>query len=216
MQPSWKSLAGFPFQNPLKLLILVIWPSSPFQLFGCPPSLSFFPNSWTLLLLGWKFPSTCFYLRFPHSWFLVVLLLYSWIFALYFLIPYCMTGRLRPICPSQSLWSYLGCVVCPRDPRALAFSTILAQSSLLGFFWLTDFDRLGLSFASWNLKHFPFMGLWIPILWTSHPFLLSFFLSSLQDNPMCYFSLGLRLWLILNLNRGLAKWIESKFGKNRV
>ena len=33
-----------------------------------------------------------------------------------------------------------------------------------------------------------------------HSSLLFFFLSSLQDNLMCYFSLGLGLWLILNLN----------------
>ena len=73
---------------------------SPFQFFGCPPSLSFFPNSWNLLLLGWKFPSSRFYLWFSHSWFLVVQLICSWMFALYFLIPHCMTGCLRPVYPS--------------------------------------------------------------------------------------------------------------------
>ena len=149
----------------------------------------------------------------------VVQLLCSWMFALYFLIPHCMTRCLRPVCPSQPLWSYLGCVVRPKDSRALAFSGIPTQFFLLGFFWLTDFGRLGLFFALWNLKHFLFMGLWIPILWTSHPFLLSFFLFSLQDNLMCYFSLGLGLWLILNLNtnkttksdQGLqqANWVQD-------
>ena len=127
--------------------------------------------------------------------------------------------RLRPNCSSQLLWSYLDYVVRPRDPRALPFSGIPAQFPYWASFWLTDFGRLGLSFASWNLKPFFFMGLWIPILWTSHPFLLSFFLFSLQDNPMCYFSLGLGLWLILNLNtnkttksdQGLqqANWVQD-------
>ena len=100
VRPSWKSLTDFLFQDPLGLLILAIWPFSPFQLFGCPPSLSFFPNSWNLLLLSWKFPSRRFYLWFSHSWFLVVQLLCSWMFALYFLIPYCMSGCLRPVCHS--------------------------------------------------------------------------------------------------------------------
>ena len=209
MRPSWKSLAGFLFQDPLRLLILAIWSFSPFQFFGCPPSLSFFPNSWNLLLLGWKFPSSRFYLWFSHLWFLMVQLPCSWMFALYLLIPHCMTGRLRPICPSQPLWSYLGCVVRPRDPRALAFSGILAQFSLLGFFWLTNFSRLSLSFASWNLKSFPswvfgsqFFGLLILFFFL--------FLPSLQDNPMCYFSLGLGLWLILNLNKAWWSTCSSK------
>ena len=174
MQPSWKSLVGFPFQDPLRLLSLAIWSSSPFQLFSCPLSLSFFPNSWNLLLLGWKFPSSRFYLWLPHSWFLVVQLLCSWIFALYFLIPHCTTRYLRPVCPFQLLWSYSGCAMRPRDPWALAFSGISAQFSPLSFFWLTNFGWLGISFATWNLKPFPFIGLWIPVLWTSHPFLLSF------------------------------------------
>ena len=139
VRPSWKSLADFPFQDPFRLLILAIWSSSLFQPFGCPSFLSFFPNSWNLLLLGWKFSSNCFYLLFSHLWFIMVQLLCSWMFALYFLIPHCMTGRLRPSCSSQPLWSYLGCVVCPRDPQALAFFGIPAQFHLLGFFWLTDF-----------------------------------------------------------------------------
>ena len=176
VRPSWKSLADFPFQDPLRLLILAIWSSSLFQLFGCPSFLSFFPNSWNLLLLGWKFSSSCFYLLFSHLWFIMVQLLCSWMFALYFLIPHCMTGRLRPSCSSQPLWSYLGCVVCPRDPQALAFFGIPAQFHLLGFFWLTDFGRLGLSFALWNLKPFSFMGLWTPILWTFSSFSSFFFL----------------------------------------
>ena len=163
--PSCLSILGS-----LRLLILAIWSSSLFQLFGCPPFLSFFPNSWNLLLLGWKFSSSRFYLLFSHLWFLVVQLICSWMFALYFLIRHCMTGRLRPSCSSKFLWSYLGCVVRPRDPRALAFSGIPAQFPLLGFFWLTDFGRLGLSFTLWNLKHFPFMGLWTPILWTFSSF----------------------------------------------
>ena len=64
VRPSWKSLANFPFQDPFRLLILAIWSSSLFQLFGCPPFLSFFPNNWNLLLLGWKFSSNRFYLLF--------------------------------------------------------------------------------------------------------------------------------------------------------
>ena len=68
------------------------------------------------------------------------------------------------------------------------------------FFWLTDFGQLGLSFALWNLKHFPFMGLWTLILWIFSSFSSFFFLSLLQDSPMCYFPLGLGLWLILDLN----------------
>ena len=85
---------------PLRLLILAIWSSSLFQLFGCPSFLSFFPNSWNLLLLGWKFSSSRFYLLFSHLWFIMVQLLCSWMFALYFLIPHCMTRRLRPSCSS--------------------------------------------------------------------------------------------------------------------
>ena len=69
-------------------------------------------------------------------------------FALYFLIPHCMTGRLRPSFSLQLLGSYLGCVVCPRDPQTLAFSGIPAQFPLASFFWLTDFGRLGLPFFS--------------------------------------------------------------------
>ena len=42
----------FHLQDPFRLLILVIWSSSLFQLFDCLPFLSFFPNSWNLLLLG--------------------------------------------------------------------------------------------------------------------------------------------------------------------
>ena len=42
----------FHLQDPFRLLILAIWSSSLFQLFGCLPFLSFFPNSWNLLLLG--------------------------------------------------------------------------------------------------------------------------------------------------------------------
>ena len=34
VRPSWKSLTDFLFQDPLGLLILAIWPFSPFQLFG--------------------------------------------------------------------------------------------------------------------------------------------------------------------------------------
>ena len=41
VRPNWKSLADFPFQDPFRLLILAIWPSSLFQLFGCPPFLYF-------------------------------------------------------------------------------------------------------------------------------------------------------------------------------
>ena len=77
-------------------------------------------------------------------------------------------------------------------------------------FWITDFGRLGLSFGLWNLKHFPFMGLWTLIPWTFSSFSSSFFLSLLQDSPMCYFSLGFGLWLILNLNNCfLYKWRRS-------
>ena len=57
-------LLTFHFQDPLRLLILAIWSSSLFQLFGCPPFFSFFPNSWNLLPLGWKFSSNHFYLLF--------------------------------------------------------------------------------------------------------------------------------------------------------
>ena len=57
--------------------------------------LSLFPNNWNLLLLGWKFSSSCFYVWFSHSWFLVVQLLCSWMFALYFLILCCTSGYLR-------------------------------------------------------------------------------------------------------------------------
>ena len=158
VRPSWKSLAGFLFQDPFRLLILAIWSSSPFQLFGCPPSLSFFPNSWNLLLLGWKFPSNHFYLWLPHSWFLMVQLPCSWMFVLYFLIPHCMTGYLRPVCPSQLLWSYLDYVVCPRGPRALASSGISAQFSLLGFFWLTNFWPTGPFFCFMEFKAFSLHG----------------------------------------------------------
>ena len=66
-------------------------------------------------------------------------------------------------------------------------------------FWLTDFGRLAFSFSLWNFKAFSLHG--DPnSLDFFHSSLLFFFLSSLQDNPMCYFSLGLGLWLILNLN----------------
>ena len=73
MRPRWKSLADFPFQDPLRLLILAIWSSSLFQLFSCSPVLSFFPNSWNLLLLGWKFSSSSFvhycFLIFGSLWY---------------------------------------------------------------------------------------------------------------------------------------------------
>ena len=176
VQPSWKSLADFPFQDLLRLLILAIWSSSLFSTFlATLHSCYFFPNSWNLLLLGWKFSSSHFYLLFSHLWFIVVQLLCSWMFTLYFLIRHCMTGRLRPSCSSQPLWSYLGCIVHPRDPRVLAFSRIPAQFPLLGFFWLTDIGRLGISFTLWNLKPFPFMGLWTPIIWTFSSFSSFFF-----------------------------------------
>ena len=68
-------------------------------------------------------------------------------FALYFLIPHCMTGRLRPNFSLQPLGSYLGSVVRPRDTRALAFFGIPAQFPLASF-WLTDFGQLGLPFFS--------------------------------------------------------------------
>ena len=42
----------FYLQDPLRLVILAIWFSLRFQLFCCLPLLSFFPNSWNLLLLG--------------------------------------------------------------------------------------------------------------------------------------------------------------------
>ena len=51
--------------------------------------------------------------------------------------------------------SYLGCVVCPRDPGPLTVFGILAWFFLLGFFWLTNLGRLGLSFVSWVLKLVP-------------------------------------------------------------
>ena len=129
-------------------------------------------------------------------------------FTLYFLIPHCMTERLRPSCSFQPLWSYLGYVVLPRDPWALAFSGIPPNFPYWAFFWLTDFGRLGLSFSLWNFKAFSLHGSLDPnSLDFFHSSLLSFFffLSSLQDSPMCYFSLGLGLWLILNLNSGITK-----------
>ena len=147
--PSWLSILGS-----LRLLILAIWSSSLFQLFGCPPFLSFFPNSWNLLPLGWKFSSSRFYLLFSHLWFLVVQLLCSWMFALYFLIPHYMTGHLRLSCSSQLLWSYLGCVVRPRDPRALAFPGILAQFPLLGLFLAYWFWPTGPFFYLMEFKTF--------------------------------------------------------------
>ena len=63
----------FHLQDPFRLLILAIWSSSLFQLFGCLPFLSFFPNScW----VESSFPAASTYC-FSHLWFLVVQLLCS-------------------------------------------------------------------------------------------------------------------------------------------
>ena len=78
-------------------------------------------------------------------------------FALCFLIPRCITGRLRPSFSLQPLGSYLGCVVRPKDPRTLAFSGIPAVFPLASF-WLTDFGRLGLPLFLCIFKAFSLHG----------------------------------------------------------
>ena len=121
-------------------------------------------------------------------------------FALYFLIPHCMTSRLRPNFFSlQPLGSYLGSVMHSRDPRALAFFRIPAQFPLASF-WLTDFGRLGLPFFSLCIfKVFSLHGSLDPNS-LGFSFVLLFFLfsflSSIKDRPMCYFFF--RPWAVVN------------------
>ena len=139
MRPSWKSLADFPFTGSPQVVDLSYLVPSLFQLLVALHSCHF---SQIVGIFCYRvessLPAASTYC-FSHLWFLVVQLLCSWMFALYFMIPHCMTGRLRPSCSFQLLWSYLGCVVCPRDLWVLAFSGIPAQFPLLGLFlayWL--------------------------------------------------------------------------------
>lgn len=90
----WLSIPGRPQQLAFNLSSFKFSHFSELAV-GVISLLSLFPNSWNLLLLGWKFSSSCFYVWFSHSWFLVVQLLCSWMFALYFLILCCTTGYLR-------------------------------------------------------------------------------------------------------------------------
>ena len=125
-------------------------------------------------------------------------------FALYSLIPHCMTGRLRSSFSLQLLGSYLGSVVRPRDPRALVFSGIPAQFPLASF-WLTDFGRLGLPFFFFvYFKAFSLQGSLDPNF-LDFSFVLLFFLFLFflhyRIAQCVIFSLGLGLWSILNLNK---------------
>ena len=66
---------------------------------------------------------------------------------------------------------------------------------LFGLLTLADWPFL---FLYGILKPFPVMG--IPILWTFFILLFFFFFFFHYKIALCYFSLGLGLWLILNLN----------------
>ena len=175
MRPNWKSLADFPFTGSpeaadLSYLVLFI-----FSAFGCPPLLSFFPNSWNLLLLDWKFSSSYFYLLFfsslvpcvtaplfmnvcsifsnssLHDWVLETQLFFSTVAILFRL---CCASQGSP--GSGILW----------DPNPIS-----PIGLLFGLLTLADWAFL---FLYGILKISPFMGLWIPILWTC--FILLFFL----------------------------------------
>ena len=176
VRPNWKSLADFPFQDPFRLLILAIWPSSLFQLFGCPPFLSFFPNSWNLLLLGWKFSSSHFYLLFFlifgslwYSSFVHECLLYTFWFLIAWL------GARDPVV-LLSCCDLIWVVLCAPGILGLWHSL----GSQPGSPYWASFGLLTL--ADWVflllygiLKPFSFMGLWTPILWTFSSFSFFFF-----------------------------------------
>ena len=121
-------------------------------------------------------------------------------FALYFLIPHYMIGDLVVFFNCCDLiWAVL-CV--PGIPGL--WHSLGSRPNFLYWasFWLTNFGQLGLSFSLWIFKVFSLHGSLDPnsLDFFHHSLLSFFFLSSLQDSPMCYFSLGLGLWSILNLN----------------
>ena len=161
--------------------------------------MSFFPNSWNLLLLGWKFSSSRFYLLFFlifgslwYSSFVHECLLYTFWFLTAWL------GARDPVVLlsyCDLIWAVLCAPGIPGLWHSLGFQLGSPYWASFGLLTLADWAFLLLYGI---LKPFPFMGLWTPILWTFSSF--SFFLSSLHDSPMCYFSLGRGLWLILNLN----------------
>ena len=146
MRPSWKSLADFLFTGSLQaadLSYLVLFMISAFLVILHSYHFSQIAGIFCCWVES-SLPAASTFFCFSHLWFLAVQLLCPWMFALYFLIPHCMTGRLRPSFSLQPLGSYLGCVMRSRDPWTLAFSGILAQFPLASFFWLTNFGRLGL------------------------------------------------------------------------
>ena len=69
----------------------------------------------------------------------------------------------------------------------LAVSGIPTQFSLLGFFWLTDFGRLDISFASWILKLFFIHGSLDPNSLGFSPFSSFFFFSLHYGSPTLLF-----------------------------
>ena len=154
-----------------------------------------------LLPLGWKFSSSCVYLL---SFLIFGSLSYISLVhecLLWFLTAW--LGAWDPIVHFDHcdlIWAMLCVLGIPGLWHSLG--------SQLNFpywasFWLIDFGRLGLSFSLWNFKAFSLhVSLDPNSLDFFHPF---FFFFSLQDGPMCYFSLGLGLWSILNLNNMITK-----------
>ena len=115
---------------------------------------------------------------FSHLWFLAVQLLCPWMFALYFLITHCMTGRLRPIFLFNR-WDLIWAVLCvPEIPGLWHFLGSQPNFPWLLFGLLTLANWAFLFFLYVFLKPFPFMGLWIPILWAFLSSFSSFFFFS--------------------------------------
>ena len=100
MRPSRKSLADFPFPGSPQAADLSYLVLFTFLAFWLPSILVIFPKwleSFTTRLKVLFQPLLLIIFFSFQLWFLVVQLLCSWMFALYFLIPHCMTGAWDPI-----------------------------------------------------------------------------------------------------------------------
>ena len=159
--------------------------------------MSFFPNSWNLLLLGWKFSSSCFYLLFFlifgslwYNSFVHECLLYTFRFLTTWL------GARDPVVllsRCDLIWAVLCVLGIPGLCHSLRSQTSFPYWASFGLLTLANWAFLLLYGI---LKPFPFMGSWTPILWTFSSFSSFFFHFFITWEPNVLFFFG--PWVVVN------------------